>query len=244
MSLGSACRACRVEFSSRGARGYFARPDRRRPSVPLADDRGHPAVLPRRSAASRRKRSVARHAGRLPRRRRLWVGLPQPLHHPDHLGGLVDGAGPDPRLPDRLPPPLPRQPRPDRGRPIPPVADDQRWFDGVRPAHRRRPPRGAVRSGDPVVGVVRDDLGVTVRTPAGAAERFDAVVMATHADDALAVLRDADARERAVLGAFEYTTEPGRAPHGRAGSCRVDVVPGRPGTSTRRTAGDRAKRSP
>jgi predicted NAD/FAD-binding protein len=67
-------------------------------------------------------------------------------------------------------------------------------------------PAGAVRSGDPVTGVIRDDLGVTVRTRSGSTEQFDAVVMASHADDALAVLGDADERERAVLGAFDYTT--------------------------------------
>jgi len=49
------------------------------------------------------------------------------------------------------------------------------------------------RSGD---GVVIDCRGIT--------HRFDHVVIATHADQALAILSDADARERGVLRAFGY----------------------------------------
>ena len=55
-------------------------------------------------------------------------------------------------------------------------------------------PDGALRTGAGVTGIVRDPFGVTIATAAGR-ERFDAVVLATHADDALRLLVDADARE-------------------------------------------------
>ena len=67
-------------------------------------------------------------------------------------------------------------------------------------------PPGTVRSNDAVVDVARDAGGVIVRTEMGASERFDRVVMATHADDALRLLRDAEPRERAALAGFEYST--------------------------------------
>ncbi len=67
-------------------------------------------------------------------------------------------------------------------------------------------PADALVAGDPVVDVRRDADGVTVANLSGRTERFDAVVMATHADVTLSLLNDADRGERDALGRFEYTT--------------------------------------
>ncbi|WP_028771299.1 NAD(P)/FAD-dependent oxidoreductase [Silanimonas lenta] len=55
----------------------------------------------------------------------------------------------------------------------------------------------------PVQRVTRDEEGVRVKHVAGE-DRFDAIVIATHSDQALALLGDADALEREVLGAIPY----------------------------------------
>jgi hypothetical protein len=60
-----------------------------------------------------------------------------------------------------------------------------------------------VRLACPVQRVTRDEAGVTVKHVAGE-DRFDAIVIATHSDQALALLGDADALEREVLGAMPY----------------------------------------
>ncbi len=54
-----------------------------------------------------------------------------------------------------------------------------------------------------MLGVQANPCGVQVRTAAGA-EQFDQVVLATHADQSLAMLADATDAERQVLGAIPY----------------------------------------
>jgi predicted NAD/FAD-binding protein len=55
----------------------------------------------------------------------------------------------------------------------------------------------------PVRAIARRVDGVEIRSEAGS-ERFDHVVLACHSDQALALLADADTREREILGAITY----------------------------------------
>jgi predicted NAD/FAD-binding protein len=62
-----------------------------------------------------------------------------------------------------------------------------------------------VRVSSPVRSVGRRPDGVTVRDGTGASLDFDAVVIATHPDQALRLLEEPTPEERSVLGAFSYT---------------------------------------
>ncbi|WP_386081598.1 NAD(P)/FAD-dependent oxidoreductase [Vreelandella sp. F11] len=55
----------------------------------------------------------------------------------------------------------------------------------------------------PVTRITRDSAGVVITTPSGA-QRFDQVVLACHADQALAMLGDASGDEQTILGAMPY----------------------------------------
>ena len=63
-----------------------------------------------------------------------------------------------------------------------------------------------VRRGSPVEAVIREGATVRVRDASGQDAQFDAVVIATHADQALRLLAQPTARESATLGAFRYST--------------------------------------
>ena len=67
-----------------------------------------------------------------------------------------------------------------------------------------RPFSQRVRLRTPVQAVIRHHDHVLVKPWGGEGERFDEVVLATHSDQALALLVDASDREHEILGAIPY----------------------------------------
>ena len=74
-----------------------------------------------------------------------------------------------------------------------------RYVDKLTAGYRQR-----IRLRTPVESVRRTPAGVFVKPAGGEAERFDRVFFACHSDQALRLLADANATERAVLGAIHY----------------------------------------
>jgi hypothetical protein len=64
--------------------------------------------------------------------------------------------------------------------------------------------RGRIRRATPVRAVRRTAAGIVVTDHMGHEDRFDAVVMAAHADQSLAMLADAADDERALLARFPF----------------------------------------
>jgi predicted NAD/FAD-binding protein len=210
MALGHRCGRCDLEFSSRGGRGMFAQADAMaRPGHwrLIADIRRFFALARQRlddpalrAATSRqtlaqfldghRFGQAFRHHFLIPVTAAVWSTAPaQVMEFPvNYLLRFLDNHG------------------------LIGFGNSHPWRTvrgGSREYVRRiveQLPVGTVLTGDPVVDVRRGAAGVTVATASGRVERFDAVLLAGHADDMLALLRDADAAERHALGMFEYTT--------------------------------------
>ncbi|GMU40229.1 MAG: amine oxidase [Chloroflexota bacterium] len=83
-----------------------------------------------------------------------------------------------------------------------------RWIEGGARTYVQRIlaglPEGSVHLGAPVREVRREDGSVCVSIEGCPPRRFDAVVMACHSDQALALLGDADDDERDALGGIRY----------------------------------------
>src|SRR6187401_2272286 len=101
--------------------------------------------------------------------------------------------------------------------------------------------RGRVHVGLGVRELRRTLDGVLLRTEDGQERRFDKVVVASHADQALRLLGDASDEERRVLGAFGYTTndtvlhsDPSLLPRRRAARASWNFARGNCGVSNGR----------
>ena len=101
--------------------------------------------------------------------------------------------------------------------------------------------RGRVHLGLGVSELRRTLDGVLLRTEDGQERRFDKVVVAAHADQALRLLGDASDEERRVLGAFGYTTndtvlhsDPSMLPRRRAARASWNFARGNCGVSNGR----------
>jgi predicted NAD/FAD-binding protein len=205
MSLACACRSCGIEYSSRGLRGYFAHPRAvQRPAhwrmlgdilrfyrdatAILASDVPSALTLQEFLDSRGYGSAFAQHF-LVPITSAVWSTAAHrigefPIHFLlrflDNHGLIGYGKAP-------------------QWRTI--TGGSQSYVERIL----GRLPVEAVRAGDPVTAVTRGPAGAAVFTRAGQRESFDAVVMATHADDALELLGDADDREREALGGFEYT---------------------------------------
>ena len=205
MSFGSTCRACDMEFGTRGVRGLFAQRS-------LAARPGHLAMFrdigrfyrdaraildaPQPSGLTLGEYLAERRFGRgfrdhflVPITAAVWSTPPgETLDYPlDYLLRFLDNHG------------LIGVGRSHPWRTV--TGGSQRYVERLLATL----PPGTLRAGDAVVGIARQAGGALLRTASGAADRADAVVLATHADDASTLLVDADPDERAALGRFRYT---------------------------------------
>jgi predicted NAD/FAD-binding protein len=207
MSLGGTCRACDLEWSTRGVRGYFAPlasvvspthwgmlADLRRFYREARERLDRPPAATDETLADFLARGRYGNAFRnhfiVPLTSAVWSTAASRIgEFPiDYLLGFLDHHG------------LIGFGRAFQWRTV--TGGSMRYVERILAGL----PGDAVRAGDAVIDVARGPTSTTVRTASGWSGIFEAVVMATHADDTLRLLHDADPRERAALDGFDYTT--------------------------------------
>jgi predicted NAD/FAD-binding protein len=204
MSLSVSCRACGVEWATRGLRSAFA--TRRTVASPshvrmLRDIfrfyRDARATLdgPEPSTQTLREYMDEHGYGRafrqhflVPLTAAVWSTSPQEVEDfpADYLLHFLDNHG------------LIGLGRTHQWRTL--VGGSRSYVDRIL----ARLPEGTLRGG--AARIRRTSAGVQVLSEDGGTERYDAVVLATHADDARSILADADRLEASALDGFEYTT--------------------------------------
>jgi predicted NAD/FAD-binding protein len=204
MSFSARCHRCRLEYSTRGLATLFAQPWRvadprhlrmladilrffRHAERFLASDRGHEVTLGRFLEEGRYGRSFARHF-LLPLTGAVWSAsfddmraFPARtlLHFMRNHGMLTATDNPPWRT----------------------VTGGSRSY--VRAIVGRL--RGRVHTGLPAARLARHRDGVRVTLADGTTREFDRVVVATHADEALALLADPSVEETRALASFRYS---------------------------------------
>jgi predicted NAD/FAD-binding protein len=68
-----------------------------------------------------------------------------------------------------------------------------------------KPYADRIRLNETILSITRHNNGVDVTSAGSGTQRYDHIVIATHADQALALLTDASSRERALLTPFRYS---------------------------------------